>query len=41
MSTIKRIMWYSAFAALAFARLIVLIVAGFLTFATITEYKPA
>jgi hypothetical protein len=40
MSTIKRIMLYSDFAALAFTGMIMLFVAGFLDFTTITDYKP-
>ena len=40
MSTIKKITRYSAFVVLAFSGLILLIVAGFLLFATATDYKP-
>lgn len=41
MSTIKKITRYSAFVLITVTGLIVLIVAGFLLFSTVTDYKPA
>lgn len=40
MSAIKKIMRYSAFAILAFSGLIALILAGFLIYSTVTDFKP-